>query len=87
MVTKNSTWASTGGSALESVISRDGKRIAYNWYLEDPEQPDTHFYTLRVSDLDGSNVHILHQDKSVPWARPFDWSPRNVLRYKELWQR
>jgi len=83
MVTENTTWASTGGWAEESVISPDGKRIAYHWFLEDPEEPVNNFYTLRVSDIDGSNMRILHQDKTVPWARPFDWSPdgENLLVY------
>ena len=83
MVTENTTWASTAGWAEESVISPDGKRIAYHWFLEDPEEPVNNFYTLRVSDIDGSNVRILHQDKTVPWARPFDWSPdgENLLVY------
>lgn len=71
MVTKNTTWASTGGWNEESVISPDNKRIAYQWYLNTPDD----FYTLRVCDMDGSNIRVLHQDKNVPWARPFDWSP------------
>ncbi len=72
MITKNKTWASTGGWNEESVISPDNKQIACHWYVE---KPGDDIFTLRVINMDGSNVRILHHDKSVPWARPFDWSP------------
>ncbi|MHC4414446.1 MAG: M56 family metallopeptidase [Planctomycetota bacterium] len=71
MITRNdTTWASTGGWNEESIISPDGKRIAYHWNLETEGN-----YTLRVINIDGSDMRVLHQDKDVPWARPFDWSP------------
>ncbi len=85
MVTKNTSWATLSGWAEESVISPDGKRIAYHWFVEEPGE---NIFTLRVSDIDGSNVRILHQDKNVPWSRPFDWSPdgKNLLVYFTLGQ-
>ncbi len=72
MVTKNTSWATLSGWAEESVISRDGKRIAYHWFVEEAGE---NIFTLRVIDMDGSNMRVLHQDKNVPWSRPFDWSP------------
>lgn len=57
--------------AEESVISRDGKRVAYAWFNKDG-------YELRILDLNGAaekprTVFANHQ--SVPWIIPYDWSP------------
>jgi Tol biopolymer transport system component/beta-lactamase regulating signal transducer with metallopeptidase domain len=70
-ITSNSTWASTGGWNEESVISPDGTRIAYHWF----DEKEDYLYELRVVDMDGTNMRIVHHDPEVPWARPFDWSP------------
>ena len=71
LVTKNVEWASTGGWNEESIISPHSKQIAYHWFDEKGDD----FYDLRVIDMDGSNMRILHHDAEVPWVRPFDWSP------------
>ncbi len=78
-VTKNVEWATPHDSWVQtSVISPDNKRIAVMWYLGDP---GTDFYTLRVCDMDGSNMRVLHEDNDVPVITPFDWSPdgENIL--------
>ena len=55
--------------AENSVVSRDGKRVAYGWYNKD------HYYDLRVVGLDGSEPRVLLADKQWTWLQPFDWSP------------
>jgi len=81
-VTKNEEWVSLPGPndswVQTSVISPDNKHIAVMWYLGDP---GTEYYTLRVCDMDGSNIRVLHEDKDVPVVTPFDWSPdgENIL--------
>ena len=72
MVTKNTSWESLSGWNEESVISPDGKRIAYHWFVEEAGE---NIFTLRIIDIDGSNDRALIHDKNTPWARPFDWSP------------
>lgn len=62
--------------AMFSKWSRDGKRIAYQWYGKDD------ILELRVLDLEGSSVRTIFRNKSpYDWAQAFDWSPdgRHVL--------
>ena len=63
-----------------SVISLDGKEVAYNWFNKGGS-PD-----LRVVRLDGSAPRILYSDKGG-LAFPTDWSPDGkyilALLYKE----
>jgi Tol biopolymer transport system component len=62
--------------AMLSKWSRDGRRIAYQWYGKDD------FTELRVIDLQDSSVRTIHRNKSpYDWAEAFDWTPddRRVL--------
>ena len=62
--------------AMFSKWSRDGRRIAYQWYGKDD------ILELRVLDLEDSSVRTIHRNKSpYDWALAFDWSPdgRHVL--------
>ena len=57
--------------AQESVISRDGGRVAYAWFNEDG-------YELRTLDLNarGAAPRILFANHAEdPWVFPYDWSP------------
>jgi Tol biopolymer transport system component len=55
--------------ADNSVVSRDGKRVAYGWHNKDS------YYDLRVVGLDGSEPRVLVAEKEWTWLQPFDWSP------------
>jgi Tol biopolymer transport system component len=62
--------------AMFSKWSRDGRRIAYQWYCADD------IIELRVLDLEDSSVRTIHRNKNpYDWAQAFDWSPdgRRVL--------
>jgi len=62
--------------AMFSKWSRDGRRIAYQWYCKDD------ILELRVLDLEDSSVQTIHRGKNpYDWAQAFDWSPdgRHVL--------
>ena len=62
--------------AMLSKWSRDGRRIAYQWYGKDD------ITELRVLDLEGSSVRTIHRSKSpYDWAQAYDWTPdgRRVL--------
>ena len=79
LVTNNSTWNNIDGWAESSVISADGKKIAYSWFNE----KGLNFYDLRVVDLDGDNMRVLYHDTATFWIKSYDWSPdgKEILAY------
>ena len=76
-VTDAAAWDTTGGYADQSVVSPDGKRVAYQW------APGWWAWALEVIDLDGSNRKtLLSGTPGTPGeAYPMDWTPdgRDVL--------
>ena len=72
---RNLTRETWPGFSEWSVISPDGKRVAYNWFNDDG------LYDLRIVDLDGSSPRVLYADEEVIWLLPMAWSPdgRQVL--------
>ena len=80
LVTKNTdpTYKTAEGWNEQSVISPDGTQIAYSWLVKDTES-----YELRLIDLDGSNMRVLHDGAGIFWNWPYAWSPdgKEVLAY------
>ena len=69
-----------GGGTQFSALSRDGKHVAYQWWVPSTapvgERPDQ----LRVAKLNGtslSDVRILVNNAEITSAAPYDWSPDN----------
>jgi Tol biopolymer transport system component len=52
-----------------SVVSPDGKVVAYAWYNKEGA------YELRVVGLDGSGRRVLLPGRTEDWLCPVDWSP------------
>jgi len=50
-----------------SIVSPDGKRVAYHWY------PGGWVWELHVVDMDGTNRKVLLEDQG--YTAPIDWSP------------
>ena len=69
----------------DSVVSPDGKRIAYSWCIESDDPP----YSLRLVDLDGSNMRVLYHDAGTYYINPYAWSPdgTHLLAYLSDGQR
>ena len=58
-----------GVFADDSVVSRDGKLIAYNWRDGDKDE-------LRIANVAGDpSPRRLHQNSEISWYWPWDWSP------------
>jgi Tol biopolymer transport system component len=67
------TRATNGDKAFaeESVISRDGKRVAYAWFANGG-------YEVRVVDLNSTRAQprvLFSNHAAAPWIFPYDWSP------------
>jgi tetratricopeptide (TPR) repeat protein len=61
----------TNDTAYESVISPDGKQIAYNWWVR-----QTNRYELRMANLSGEpNARQLYANPEVRDLWLDDWSP------------
>ena len=80
-----------GGSTQHSAISRDGKQVAFQWWLSDPPgsaRPDQ----LRVAKLHGTSItdaRPLLNNPDIIGAAPYDWSADHkwiatVLRRRDL---
>ena len=57
--------------AEESVISKDGRMVAYSWFNH-----QTNRYELRLANLTGDpNPRRLYDNPDLDWIGPYDWSP------------
>jgi Tol biopolymer transport system component len=58
-------------NAEESVISKDGRTVAYSWFNH-----ETRHYELRLANLTGDpNPRRLYDNPDLDWIGPYDWSP------------
>jgi Tol biopolymer transport system component len=68
-LTNKGTWRNYEEWAEASVISGDGKQIAYAWYNEEK------YYELRVIGIDGSNPRTVYRDKEFgSYIEPCQWT-------------
>ena len=74
-LTGKDSWA-TPEFAEFSVVSPDGKQVAYAWFGSDG-------YELRVISIEDSKNRVLFGQKNTPWVWPVDWTPdgRSVLTW------
>ena len=74
-LTNKGTWEASGEYAGLSVISRDGKQVAFTWSRGNGSAADN-FSDLRVMDLNGGKPRVLAASKpDVEHIAPMDWSP------------
>ncbi len=75
-LTNKGTWEQSPEFAMLSIWSRDGRRIAYQWYGKDD------VLELRVYDTKDGSIRTIQRSKSAnDWAQACAWSPdgRSVL--------
>ena len=71
-LTNKGTWQASAEFAEGSVLSRDGKQVAYAWFN------GVDRYELRVANLLASGLaqpRRLFDSEDVYWISPSDWSP------------
>jgi Tol biopolymer transport system component len=80
-LTDKGPWDKSPEFAMYSKWSRDGSRIAYQWYGKDD------ILELRVYDTRDSSVRTIVRDKtSQDWAQAFDWSPDGATVLVAFWE-
>ena len=67
-LTNKGTWDDPA-FALLSAISRDGKQVAYGWFVNDSDSE------LRLIDLNSGKPRVLVAAKAGVDIQPLDWSP------------
>jgi Tol biopolymer transport system component/DNA-binding CsgD family transcriptional regulator len=63
-LTNNGSWLEAPGYPGDSVMSPDGRQVAYSW--DDAE--------LRILGLDGTPPRILYRNGELSYLQPYDWS-------------
>ena len=67
-LTNKGSWNESDEFAEWSVMSPDGKQVAYAWHNKDGS------YDLRVIRTDGSQPRVLYRNEEVGYLKPSDWS-------------
>ena len=67
-LTSKGSWNDSDEFAEGSVVSPEGKQIAYAWYNKDG------LYDLRIIGSDGSNPRVLYSSDKLDYIVPSDWS-------------
>ncbi|MFQ6078892.1 MAG: tetratricopeptide repeat protein, partial [Thermodesulfobacteriota bacterium] len=68
-LTNKGSWAESPEFALYSIMSPDGKQVAYAWSNKDG------VFELRIIGFDGSEPSILYRNEEVEYIQPTAWSP------------
>lgn len=66
------TRAAPREGAIYSLISHDGRRVAYSWYAVDDRGYNA--FDLRVVAADGAPPRSLYRNPEVAYVQPADWS-------------
>jgi Tol biopolymer transport system component len=79
-ITKNASWKQDAIEfAMESVWSRDGKKLVYLWENDSKKRAELH-----IVGMSDQQPRLLYQvDFKNSWVQPLDWSPdgKDVLTF------
>ena len=67
-LTDKGSWTESDEYAELSIVSPDGKKIAYAWF-------NGRFYEMRLVGFDGSDHRVLYSHEDVDYLWPGAWSP------------
>jgi Tol biopolymer transport system component len=71
-ITNKGSWEESGDYAWHARLSRDGRRVAYTWAVQ---EGNTERYELRMIGMGGGGTRTLYRDESVGWIQPLAWFP------------
>jgi Tol biopolymer transport system component len=70
VTSKTGGWQASSDFAFSPRWSPDGKRLAYYWYRQDANVSE-----LRITDLSGKDVRVLHTEQGARGLAPAGWFP------------
>ena len=75
-LTHRGSWAAGFDYAAQSLVSPDGRRVAYGWYHNDPGefQGSTEIRVLPLSGEPGE-PQIVHRSRETSYILPVGWTP------------
>jgi len=80
-ITNTATWRNYEEGVESSVISGDGRQIAYTWHHKWQD------YELRVVGMDGSNPRTVYRDKEFgAWIDTYQWTADGKQILVSLWK-
>lgn len=83
-LTNTGGWVGSGDYAAESVISPDGRQVAYTWFVEKEHKNELRVVPLTTGDPTRARV-VLRTDRN-DYVAPFAWTPdgRQVFVIRSL---
>jgi Tol biopolymer transport system component len=73
-LTQKGSWAKSSSFAMSSLISPDGRQVAYVWF-DPPTDPQSLGFDLRIAGRDGSHSRVVYRRVETGFIWPTDWSP------------
>ncbi len=69
-LTNKGSWYQSSEFAIFSIVSPDGKQVAYQWL----DAAKNYSWDIRTVGMNASSTHILYYDSTVGFPMPMDWS-------------
>jgi Tol biopolymer transport system component len=87
-LTNKGAWKESGDFAEYSRWSPDGRKLAYDWYVDRPGQTPIYVLELRIMTVANSQSRVVYKTRNEKeWLETSDWSPDGkqiaVVRYAE----
>jgi Tol biopolymer transport system component len=86
-LTNTGGWAASGDYAEFSVLSPDGREVAYAWYRARNNPPNSYYDARVISTAsgDGAKPRVILQSDDLRWVMPLAWTPdgKAIVLYRE----
>jgi Tol biopolymer transport system component len=74
-VTSKGSWSDSGEYSEWSIVSPDGKQVAYAWAHAHDTAKHYDLRLISLDPIDGAKPRVLLDNDDVPYMQPHAWSP------------